>query len=327
MKDERHTIDDLFKDRLYDVESDVQPTSWDNISKKIQPKSAFSGKKWFYGLGGAGTLIVAAYVMYVNNNTDIPVSKNVQPEVKAAVVASDSVTNIQKEVYTSTKSAETKKTAQTVSLTKLVASDERKTVQLPDGSEVILNRNSSISYSTQFIKDRKVYISGEVYVHSAAGQKLIVISNLAQIEAVESAFIVKSDKSQTYDEIFVSKGKVDCAHLLANENRIVIFAGNNAVINKGGDVKQQAIRDINYNDWVTEKIVFNNTALNSVFETLEKYYNVSLKADNPEIMNCHFTGTFERNNINEILQVLSVSFNLSFNQNSEEYILSGKGCK
>ena len=328
MKDEKHTIDNLFKDRLYDVESDVQPKSWNDISEKINIKASFPFKKWFYGIGLASTLVtVVAYLVYMDNTFVSTVSKESPIAVSKIIpITSDSVANVQNQVSI----IHNKALSNNASIQQQISTlDERKTLQLPDGSEVILNRNSSVSYSTQFLTDMTVYVSGEVFVKVAAskGKKLIFIGNLFQIEASESSFIIKSDKLVDYDEIYVSTGKVECKFLVANANRIVIFAGNNAIINKGGDLEQSIIQNINYNDWVTQKIIFNNTALDSVFQTLEHYYNVSLKADNAEIMNCHFTGTFERNNIDEILQVLSVSFNLSFNQNSKEYILSGKGCK
>jgi hypothetical protein len=331
MKDERHTIDDLFKNRLYDVESDVQPKSWDDISKKINTKSSFFIEKWFYGIGLASTVIaVVIYVVYTDH-VAVQESKEVHP-----VAMAESMVTVAESATDSTKQEnmhveiEPQKIIPAAAVQQQISTlDERKILQLPDGSEVILNRNSSISYSTQFISDRTIYVSGEVYVKVAANRdkKFVLISNLSQIEASESSFIIKSEKISTYDEIFVSTGKIDCKSLLANANRMIIFAGNKAVIDNDAVLKQSTIQDVNYNDWVTQKIIFNNTALNSVFEILEQYYNVSLKADNAEIMNCHFTGTFERNNIDEILQVLSVSFNLSFNQKSKEYILSGKGCK
>lgn len=336
MKDERHDIDDLFKEGLYDIEAEVQPASWEAISQKVQANTFYTVKKWIYGIAITGSVTVVAVtvllLMQTNAEKTVTTSNIKETQLNAVPdnhVAAYSVTDVEKNkkqplVY-SHSAPQTEKEI----VNQITSADDRKRVRLPDGSTALLNRNSSISYTADFMSDKTVHVAGEVYfeIPASAEEKLTVLGNLSQIEAQGSSFIINSDKERGSDEITVSSGKAECKSLLENNNRIAIFAGNSAVIKRGSDFKQNTIQDINYNDWVTQRIVFNNTKLDSVFETLEKYYNVTLIAHNSEILNCHFTGTFERNNIDEILQVLSVSFNLSFNQKSKEFILSGNGCK
>ncbi len=336
MKDKRHDIDNLFKERLYDIETEVQPASWEAISQKVQANTVYKVKKWIYGIAITGTVIVVAVtvMLLMQTNTEKTVTVSNIKEEQLNVVTDNHVTeysvkDVEKNEKQPIEYAHNAPQSEKEIVNQITSAEDRKSVRLPDGSTALLNRNSSISYTADFMADKTVYVVGEVYfdIPASAGKKLTVLGNLSQIEAEGSSFIINSDKERGSDEITVSSGKAECKSLLENNNRIAIFAGNSAVIKKGSDFKQNTIQDINYNDWVTQRIVFNNTKLDSVFETLEKYYNVTLIAHNSEILNCHFTGTFERNNIDEILQVLSVSFNLSFNQTSKEFILSGNGCK
>jgi hypothetical protein len=336
MKEKRHDIDDLFKERLYDIETEVQPASWEIISRKVQTNTVYTVKKWIYGIAITGTIVVVAVtvllLMQTNTEKETSASNIKEEQLNASTnnqTVEYSVKDVEKSETQPIEYSHSVPQSEKEISNRIISEDDRKRVLLPDGSTALLNRNSSISYAADFMHDKKVYVVGEVYfdIPASAGKKLIVLSNLSQIEAQGSSFIINSDKEHGNDEITVSSGKVECKSLLENNNRIAIFAGNSAVIKKGSDFKQNTIQDINYNDWVTQRIVFNNTKLDSVFETLEKYYNVTLTAHNSEILNCHFTGTFDRNNIDEILQVLSVSFNLSFDQKSKEFILSGNGCK
>ncbi len=204
----------------------------------------------------------------------------------------------------------------------------KKEISLPDGSTVVLNRQSKIRYADNFEKERIVYLSGEAFfdVKPHAGQSFVVQANLSKTKVVGTSFIIKSYKAEVYDEINVVSGKVSFDQIKGKGNEILILAGNKGTL-KEDRIEQSVIKDANYNSWLTEKIVFKNTKLAEVFRVLEEHYNVSMTAQNPKILNCEFTGEFEKSNINEILEVLSISFNLSFNQESKNYVLSGKGCR
>ncbi len=343
MKEEHTEIDNLFKKGLYDMEQDVQVDAWSKISGKIDAQklsntsSASSvSKTWMYYAAASMIIIIAASVWInaktntketahstADNNTKT--SNTILSKENYSIQPATDIQTIEKTSFV-TKDAESKKSP---SIIQIRASEDRKSAALPDGSVVLLNRNSSISYSADYANDYTVYVTGEVFFDLASNSSkgIHVVTPLTRIDASESSFIISSDKENNSDEITVASGKVSCGSVIENQDRMLILAGNKAVIGSSGKVKEEPISDINYNDWVTQRIVFTNTKLNTVFSTLEKYYNVSLTTNNTDIMNCRFTGTFERNNIDEILQVLSVSFDLSFNQNNKKYILSGSGCK
>jgi|GEM_PF-2469648 len=346
MKNEHSDIDNLFKKRLLDMEGKVELDSWSKISHKIDASVSVNTypkvsaiKSWMYYAVISSAIIISVATVWVNETAFSKETNNISAdntsiEKQVPVASTDNIPAVVKKqedvlVTPNTVAAKEIKNTKKAAVIEFATLEDRKEVILPDGSTALLNRNSSISYSDSYLRDYRVLVTGEVFFNlKSSSQKTVhIITHLADVEVTESSFIVKTNKKELYDEIAVSSGKVSCSSLIENHDRMFILAGNKAVIGVTGKCKQEAIANVNYNDWVTQKIVFTNTKLNTVFETLEKYYNVSLTTSNSEILNCRFTGTFERNNIDEILQVLSVSFDLSFNQKSQNYILSGNGCK
>lgn len=66
--------------------------------------------------------------------------------------------------------------------------------------------------------------------------------------------------------------------------------------------------------------------MDRVINTLEKYFDVPIEVDNPQMLECRFTGTFESPQLEEIMQVLKVSVDLSYTKKCNKYLLSGQGC-
>lgn len=88
---------------------------------------------------------------------------------------------------------------------------EWKTINLPDGSEVKLNANSELKYTTNWEpgQDRKVWLIGEAFFEvtkDAQGAKFTVYTNDLAIEVLGTAFNVHSRSDQT--KVFLEEGKV-----------------------------------------------------------------------------------------------------------------------
>jgi hypothetical protein len=333
MKKESSNIDKIFRDKLYDYKSNPKPEAWQKIAEKLPleetPLRLGKTKAFYYSIAASLVLAITVSVFYFTQKE----SQKTSPDQVYNNIKKDTST-AQKEKQEIVPSKETISnpgipapvTPLTFNEEKTL--DEKKEIKLPDGSKIVLNRNSKIKYSNNFKNERIVYLYGEAFfdVKPNAKQPFTVEANLSKTRVLGTSFIIRSYPNEAYDEINVMSGKVSFGQILEKNNEILILAGNKGTL-KGDKTEQSVIKDLNFNSWLTEKIVFKNTKLKEVFTVLEEHYNVSVKAKNPKILNCEFTGEFEKSDINEILEVLSVSFSLSFNKESKNYTLSGKGCK
>jgi transmembrane sensor len=63
-----------------------------------------------------------------------------------------------------------------------------------------------------------------------------------------------------------------------------------------------------------------------VVETLQKFYGVNIVLSNKELLDCRLSATFVNQPIDNIVDIIAKSFNLTITKNGTTYNLDGKGC-
>jgi hypothetical protein len=63
-----------------------------------------------------------------------------------------------------------------------------------------------------------------------------------------------------------------------------------------------------------------------VLPTLEGYFGVTFRTDDPALLDCRFTGSFKEPTLAEVLQVFAYGRDIAYRQEGRVYQLSGKGC-
>ena len=338
-------MDNSFKKKLFDHESEPLDNSWATLSASLDsleqeertPKKK-SNTLIYWSIAASVSLLLSCMAVFwmLGKGEEQVAIIPIQPIEKQKAVSNKIEKSVSipsnEEFFQKTKHPKNVELAQ-VERPKPIqkqTSAHKEEFLLPDSSKIYLNRNSQVSYSDNFAQDRVIHIqNGEVFfeVKHLHGQPFVVYANLSKTEVIGTSFMIRSYKDENKDELHVSTGKVAFSSLENPADKIVLTKGLKAEIAESIRTESSPIVDVNFNAWKNEKIVFNNTKLDEVSRTLEKYYAVSLQLNNPEILNCRFTGTFEKSGINEILKILAVSFNLSYDKQEGKYIISGKGCK
>lgn len=324
MKKHYENSNQSLKDKLYNYEEQPLPDSWKKISggldlQKSKAKQTTNRLKLLsYTSVSAVALVVASILIFQSSPENKITITTVENPSKDSIHIEENVDESRK--------VETNNMPVKPKLLTRKTGNKKATYSLPDGSKVTLNRYSDFFYDENFT-DRIVTVHGEAFfeVKSDEAHPLIVYGNRSRIQVSATSFELRSYSDEIYDEVNVKKGKISIESRNEKSKKAIILAGYKVSISDT-IVRKEAIVDDNFDAWKTEKIVFHDTGLKEVFSTLENYYQISIATNSPKILNCRFTGVFEKSEINEILQVLSVSFDLSYNENSKNYILSGKGC-
>ena len=101
-------------------------------------------------------------------------------------------------------------------------------VELPDGSSVIMNHNSSIQFDKDF-EERNISLQGEAYFDVVPSDvPFIVTTDLGEITVLGTRFNVNSREDDL--EVEVETGKVE---LETGEENTKLFAGQGARFNHG----------------------------------------------------------------------------------------------
>jgi transmembrane sensor len=191
---------------------------------------------------------------------------------------------------------------------------EIKHVVMPDGSEVVLNANSTISYKNNW-KDnsmREVWLTGEAFFDvrrkNTPASRFVVHSNHAYVEVMGTQFNVNNRRGET--TVVLNTGKV----VLKNDLQ------KDTIMMKPGDLvtltphRNQAIRQrVNptvYSAWKDKKFIFNETPLTDITRLIEENFGMKVIVKSESLKNRKLSGEIMVDNINVLLEALSKTFDI-----------------
>ncbi|SKC85005.1 FecR family protein [Ohtaekwangia koreensis] len=203
------------------------------------------------------------------------------------------------------------------------SNDQNKELVLSDSSRILLNKNSSITYSSS-ASLRQVKLIGEAMFDVKKERRPFQVSaSNVIVDVVGTAFIVKV-YSDSLVEIFVISGLVEVKY---QDKTIKLARGEKFLTGKAGSLKKIMNGNPNFNSWYTRELVFKNTELEDILPLLEELYNISFLMDEKRILNCRFTGKFDNAKLEDVLKTLSYSMDIKFtSQIGNYYQVSGRGC-
>ncbi|PHS07540.1 MAG: anti-sigma factor [Kordia sp.] len=185
---------------------------------------------------------------------------------------------------------------------------EQLAITLPDNSEVILNTNSTLSYTTQNWKENRVLnLNGEAYFKVKKGSDFIVESTIGTVSVLGTQFNLNT-KDTTF-EIKCFEGKVKVK--TANHNRILTQG------KAFRQLKDTTAEDFNIKEalpsWTQGESTFNSAPLSQVIIALEHQYNIKINTSKIDSSQ-KFTGSFTHNNLNVALQTVFVPLRINPSQ-------------
>jgi ferric-dicitrate binding protein FerR (iron transport regulator) len=219
---------------------------------------------------------------------------------------------------------------QQVLVTKSTANQVKQRYRLTDGSIVWLNENSTIRYPEKFSSStREVYLTGEAFFEVAEDpyKPFIIHGHHTITQVVGTSFNLRTKPEEAIVELTVVSGKVRFFRENAPQKQVILTAGMKGLYQPGLDSLYLIENtNANFRAWQDNRLIFDNTPLKEILPIVEKHYKTSIKPDNPAILNCRFTSTFEKARLEEILQAITLSLDLHYHYDGKKYILSGDGC-
>jgi ferric-dicitrate binding protein FerR (iron transport regulator) len=202
-------------------------------------------------------------------------------------------------------------------------------VVLSDGSKIILNKNSRLSYASNFgEKDRRVTLKGEAFfdVERNTLKPFVIAVNQAEVEVLGTSFNVQGYDDRKEIEVIVQTGVVRFS--VQQENRDVeLMAGQKGVYSKAARKLISGVNeDLNFLSWNTRKIVFVENDLRSVVETLNETYQVNIILPATIPATCVVTVTFDHQTLESVLNVLKTTLNLTYKINGSQIEIVAAGC-
>lgn len=211
----------------------------------------------------------------------------------------------------------------------LAAKEQRTSFALPDGSQVWLQAQSTLSYSRDFQRDtREVKLEGEGFfeIKRDESKPFIVLGKKTKVQVLGTSFVVHSNPREEQEYVVVASGKVQFSDLSDEQNNVVMTAGDEAFYLPNKKIEHKVNSSQNATAWKDSRLQFDNTPLKQVLTDLELYYGTKIEVDNQALLNCQFTGDFVSSQLEHVLDVIAVSINATYDKQNTVYQLHGIGC-
>lgn len=203
------------------------------------------------------------------------------------------------------------------------------TLQLPDGTRVWLNADSKLVYPETFVgQQREVTLSGEAYfdVSSNNLHPFVIHTEKLNIQVLGTAFNVKSYPQDDIVEATLVRGKIAVSQKDLPAEKVILTPNQKLTFNKADILPRLQVSNLQPTDgslmaetaWVQHKMVFNNTSLASIAQILERRFNVQFVFDNESVKSYTYTGSYENEDLDEILKVLQLCRKFSYTKSGNE---------
>ncbi|MBC6112586.1 FecR family protein [Pedobacter fastidiosus] len=208
--------------------------------------------------------------------------------------------------------------------------NEHQKVTLPDGSTVILNNNSSVTYPKDFKGDkREVILNGEGYFDIKHDDKksFTVYTGKLRTIVLGTAFNIKAYEKDRNIEVTVTRGKVS---VLNDQATLGILIPNQQIIFNKDYKKSNLARVLAKSivQWQESDLFFDDISMEEATEVLSKKFNTPITFTNDKAKKCRFTATFLKGeSLEEILKVICSFNNAQYQFNAGRITIKGEGCE
>lgn len=215
-------------------------------------------------------------------------------------------------------------------------------ITLSDGSSVLLQPNSKLSYPKIFTgNERKVYLSGEGFFEISKNPKkpFLVYANEIITKVVGTSFRVRAYSDQPNVEVVVRTGKVRVIsnELAANSKKEeVILLPNQALRFFRRDLSFNKITNITEDKTLVSSVgnieqlsfEFTDIPVEQIFKTIEQAYLINIDFPAGKLKDCHLTTSLSDQPLSEKLKIIckSIGNGTSFEMNGNQVIIISEGC-
>lgn len=221
-------------------------------------------------------------------------------------------------------------------------SNKPQIINLSDGSSVLLQPKSKLSYPKVFMGNvREVYLSGEAFFEiSKNPQKpFFVYANEVVTKVVGTSFRIKAYTDDSDVEVLVRTGKVKVNSEKDNSEssqKEIVLLPNQALRFERKNQTFKKITDITTDKSISSSVRsieqlsfdFTDIPVSQIFKTIELAYSVEIDYPKQELEKCHLTTSLNDQPLPEKLKIIckSIGNNSSYTMNGNQITILSKGC-
>ncbi len=189
---------------------------------------------------------------------------------------------------------------------------ETETITLPDGSTVVLNANSTLSFDEeQWETARLITLDGEAFFDVTSGNTFEVNTPLGAVEVLGTEFNVKNRKGLFSATCFEGRVAVKAANI-----ERILEAGSQIQFEVGAIVSESSFENQAQPSWMDGIITLENVPLEVALDELTAQFGISF-VNIPDDQELRFTGSFPASNIDAALTLVLEPFGFNYTYTSD----------
>lgn len=191
---------------------------------------------------------------------------------------------------------------------------------LPDGTEVFLNSDTRLTYPIVFDKkERRVELDGEGFfkvIHNKEQPFIVDVADKSfHIEVLGTEFNIQAYGADHLVRTTLIEGAVRLGMETTSGTKKYVTLQPSQRATYDLCAQKLDITHVNtiYDTaWMQGRLMFKETPLAEVLNSLSHFYNVSFQVKDPSIYQYTFTGTFENRLLSQVLDYLSISSSIKY---------------
>lgn len=208
----------------------------------------------------------------------------------------------------------------------ITAPGERTHLVLPDGSEVWLNVDSKLQYSSGFnSSNRDLKLEGEAWFKVEKNTELPfkVKAPKFSVTAVGTEFNISVYANDNVATIYLKEGKVKFEYY--NNNRKTqsyeMLPGNQTIVDyQTGSLKLYRYPLHLYGNWRKGELFFDNESMDQVFKKMERWYEIEIHYDRGEFEGeTLFVNLKDDESVERLLDIINKAIGIKFKRKENEY--------
>jgi transmembrane sensor len=199
--------------------------------------------------------------------------------------------------------------------------------QLPDGTEVMMDANSSISFAGHWQEgaDREVWMNGEAFFHvrkTRQNSRFVVHLDHADVIVTGTKFNVINRHGA--ENILLEEGSVI---LRSPDGRELQLSPGEFVDIQGKLWEKKAVQRDSLMAWEEQKLVFDGTPLRELVTIINDHYGVHIKLADSSIGDQTISAILPNNNLEVLLRSLEATAEFDISKDGDEIIIRARSAR
>lgn len=218
----------------------------------------------------------------------------------------------------------------------------RTSIILSEGTKVVLNSESKLIYPEEFTgKNREVTLVGEAFfdVTKDSSHPFIIHTEKMDVRVLGTTFNVKSYPGDRFSEASLIRGAIVITLKDRPSAQITLKPSEKLIVSNFSQQQQKMnpqlvseplaqLTHIQERDtavvetsWMYNKLAFHGQTFSEISRMLERAYDIEIEFKNDDLKSLKFTGTFEKESVDDVLRALSLVEPFTYKINSKKVLI------